>query len=210
MTHFLHHALFPHTLTASTLEVTDEQSIFLRDYMSKLNYKTNLSATSASHSLASEDMLILNRSELLFFKDMIMCEFNKFKNVVMRLDDTTFEMTTSWFTKTPKGYSSDFHTHNNSMFSGVYYFDDSSNLQFTDYSIRRFYLLPNEWNDFNCSNYSIQPKKNMIVFFDSRLYHRVTPNNDDMTRYSLAFNFIPTSNPLDGDSQICFKLDLDK
>ena len=60
MTHFLHHALFPHTLTASTLEVTDEQSIFLRDYMSKLNYKTNLSATSASHSLASVDMLILN------------------------------------------------------------------------------------------------------------------------------------------------------
>ena len=208
MTHFVLYTLFPQTLTASTLEVTNEQSIFLRDYMSKLDYEPNASGTMLA--LASEDRFILNNSELLFFKDMIMCEFNKFKNLIMRLDDTTFEMATSWFTKTPKGYSSDFHTHNNSMFSGVFYFDDSSDLQFQDYSTRRFYTLPNEWNDYNCDTYSIQPKKNMIVFFDSRLYHRVTPNNDDMTRYSLAFNFIPTSNPLDGDSQICFKLDLDK
>tara|TARA_Y100000361_G_C11035694_1_gene277189 strand:- start:58 stop:684 length:627 start_codon:yes stop_codon:yes gene_type:complete len=208
MTHFVLYTLFPQTLTASTLEVTNEQSIFLRDYMSKLDYEPNASGTMLA--LASEDRFILNNSELLFFKDMIMCEFNKFKNLIMRLDDTTFEMTTSWFTKTPKECSSDFHTHNNSMFSGVFYFDDSSDLQFQDYSTRRFYTLPNEWNDYNCDTYSIQPKKNMIVFFDSRLYHRVTPNNDDMTRYSLAFNFIPTSNPLDGDSQICFKLDLDK
>ena len=208
MSHFTNYPLFPQILTTSILEVTDEQSIFLRNYMNKIDYIGVKS--SPMHSFASNDRFVLNNSELLFFKDMIMHEFNNFKNSVMQLYDTTFEMTTSWFTKTPKGYSSDFHTHNNSMFSGVYYFDDSSNLQFTDYSIRRFYLLPNEWNDFNCSNYSIQPKKNMIVFFDSRLYHRVTPNNDDMTRYSLAFNFIPTSNPLDGDSQICFKLDLDK
>ena len=208
MTHFVLYTLFPQTLTASTLEVTNEQSIFLRDYMSKLDYEPNTFGTMLA--LASEDRFILNNSELLFFKDMIMCEFNKFKNLIMRLDDTTFEMTTSWFTKTPKECSSDFHTHNNSMFSGVFYFDDSSDLQFQDYSTRRFYTLPNEWNDYNCDTYSIQPKKNMIVFFDSRLYHRVTPNNDDMTRYSLAFNFIPTSNPLDGDSQICFKLDLDK
>ena len=208
MTHFVLYTLFPQTLTASTLEVTNEQSIFLRDYMSKLDYEPNASGTMLA--LASEDRFILNNSELLFFKDMIMCEFNKFKNSIMRLNDTIFEMTTSWFTKTPKECSSDFHTHNNSMFSGVFYFDDSSDLQFQDYSTRRFYTLPNEWNDYNCDTYSIQPKKNMIVFFDSRLYHRVTPNNDDMTRYSLAFNFIPTSNPLDGDSQICFKLDLDK
>ena len=33
--------------------------------------------------LASKDMFILNNSELLFFKDMIMREFNNFKNSIM-------------------------------------------------------------------------------------------------------------------------------
>ena len=208
MTHFVLYTLFPQTLTASTLEVTNEQSIFLRDYMSKLDYEPNASGTMLA--LASEDRFILNNSELLFFKDMIMCEFNKFKNLIMRLDDTTFEMTTSWFTKTPKECSSDFHTHNNSMFSGVFYFDDSSDLQFQDYSTRRFYTAPNEYNDYNCDLYTILPKKNMIIFFDSRLYHAITPNNSDMIRYSIAFNLIPTKGIHEGDSQICFKLDLDK
>ena len=208
MTHFTHYPLFPQTLTTSTLEVTDEQSNFLRDYMSKVDYMHNKFGPMLA--LASIDRFILNNNELLFFKDMIMHEFNNFKNSIMRLNDTTFEMTTSWFTKTPKGYFSDFHNHNNCMFSGVFYFDDSSQLQFQDYSTRRFYTTPNEYNIYNCDLYTILPKKNMIVFFDSRLFHAITPNNSDMMRYSLAFNFIPTRGLHEGDSQICFKLDLDK
>ena len=135
---------------------------------------------------------------------------NEFKNSIMRLNDTIFEMGTSWFTKTPKGFFSNFHSHNNCMFSGVFYFDDSSDLQFQDHSTKQFYVVPNKYNDFNCDAYTIIPKKNMIVFFDSRLFHAITPNNSDMMRYSLAFNFIPTRGLHEGDSQICFKLDLDK
>ena len=208
MTHFTHYPLFPQTLTTSTLEVTDEQSDFLRDYMSKVDYMTNRFGPMLAFS--SVDRFILNNSELLFFKDIIMREFNNFKNSIMRLNDTTFEMTTSWFTKTPTGHFSDFHCHNNCMFSGVFYFDDSSDLQFQDYSTRRFYTAPNEYNDYNCDLYTILPKKNMIIFFDSRLYHAVTPNNSDMIRYSIAFNLIPIKGIHEGDSQICFKLDLDK
>ena len=208
MSHFLHYPLFSQTLTTSMLEVTDEQSIFLKDYMSKLDYEPNTFGPLLT--LPSNDRFILNNRELLFFKDMIMCEFNEFKNSIMRLNDTIFEMGTSWFTKTPKGFFSNFHSHNNCMFSGVFYFDDSSDLQFQDFSTRQFYTVPNEWNIYNCDLYTIKPKKNMVVFFDSRLYHKITPNNFDDTRYSLAFNFIPTSGITGGDSQICFKLDLDK
>ena len=208
MSHFTHYPLFPQILTTSTLEVNDEQNNFLRDYVSKVDYTHN--EFRPMLPLASKDMFILNNGELLFFKDMIMREFNNFKNSIMRLNDTTFEMTTSWFTKTPKGCFSNFHNHSNSMFSGIFYFDDSSDLQFQDHSTKQFYVVPNKYNDFNCDAYTIIPKKNMIVFFDSRLFHAITPNNSDMMRYSLAFNFIPTRGLHEGDSQICFKLDLDK
>tara|TARA_Y100000114_G_C11717546_1_gene306768 strand:+ start:485 stop:1111 length:627 start_codon:yes stop_codon:yes gene_type:complete len=208
MSHFTNYPLFPQILTTSILEVTDEQSIFLRNYMNKIDYIGVKS--SPMHSFASNDRFVLNNSELLFFKDMIMHEFNNFKNSVMQLYDTTFEMTTSWFTKTPKGHSSEFHNHNNCMFSGVFYFDDSSNLVFQDFSVRSFFAHPNVYNDYNCDLYRISPEKNMITFFDSRLHHKISSNNSDMMRYSLAFNFIPIRGIHEGDSQLCFKLDLDK
>ena len=200
--------LFPKMLTTSILNLSDGQNISLKDYVSKTEC-TQSSDTSIPSCYGSKDKFILNDSRLKFFKNIIMHEFDEFKNSIMRLDDTTFEMTTSWMTKTPKGHFSTFHNHSNSMFSGVFYFDDSSDIEFIDLSTRQFYAVPNQYNDYNCDAYIIEPKKNMVIFFDSRLYHKVAPNNLDATRYSLAFNFIPTSGIGQGDSQICFKLGLD-
>ncbi len=202
MNHFTYYQLFPLMLTSSFLQMTDEQNMYVKDYLSGLE--------SEEAGFSSKNKFILNDKKLSFFRDIIMNEFNDFKNSIMQFNDTTFEMTTSWFTETPKEHFSDFHNHSNSMFSGVFYFDDSSDIEFRDFSTRQFYVVPNKYNDFNCDAYTIQPKKNMIIFFDSRLYHKVTVNNLDKTRYSLAFNVIPTSDINLGDSQICFKLDLDK
>ena len=175
MNHFTYYQLFPLMLTSSFLQMTDEQNMYVKDYLSGLE--------SEEAGFSSKNKFILNDKKLSFFRDIIMNEFNDFKNSIMQFNDTT-----SWFTETPKEHFSDFHNHSNSMFSGVFYFDDSSDIEFRDFSTRQFYVVPNKYNDFNCDAYTIQPKKNMIIFFDSRLYHKVTVNNLDKTRYSLAFN----------------------
>jgi len=41
------------------------------------------------------------------------------------------------------------------------------------------------------SNWKLNPKKNMLVFFPSYLYHKIEKNTSDEVRHSLAFNIMP-------------------
>ena len=129
-------------------------------------------------------------------KDTIIKYFNFYKNNFLRYESQEFEMTTSWGTKTsPNGFSQ-FHNHLNCVYSGVFYFDevDGGDLQFESYGIYPHQILlqpPSEWQIFNSRCWVIVPKRNMIVFFPSHLYHRVTENKSCKFRHSIAFNFFP-------------------
>jgi len=207
MSNLAYHQFFPQMVATSFLEITDEQHIFLRGYISASKIDQPHRQEDEHTGFASDNKYVLNDSELSFLKDIIMGKFNEFKNSIMRYDNTIFEMNTSWITKTPKGHYSNFHNHNNCMFSGVFYFDESSDLEFEDFSTRRFDVTPSEYNNFNSVSQAIQIKKNMVVFFDSRLWHKISLNESDETRYSLAFNIVPTGLIGYGDSQASFKLD---
>ena len=122
-----------------------------------------------------------------------------FKTVAQNLDyDNDFKITTSWFTAAESNQKSHQHSHKNSFYSGIYYFDKYTDncgilkiispvLQLSDFNI-----IPLHTTIKNCGNWEITPRHNLVVFFPSYLQHYIDNHNDDMTRYSLAFNIVPT------------------
>lgn len=136
-------------------------------------------------------------------KRIITNYFNNFVNEVFeyRVD---FEITTSWMTKLGKGERVHYHNHVNSMWSGVFYFDeytdDDCALQFTN-PIRDTIpvSVKSHKNNVFTNDCAITPEHNLLIFFPSLLYHHSQPNMTD-ERKSLAFNFMPNDLYGDGDS----------
>ena len=137
---------------------------------------------------------VLENEKLKFLKDLLLEEFYRFSFDVMKYSNE-FRITTSWFTKSEKGESSHFHNHNNCMYSGVFYLqaeENSGDIEFTTYDDSRWVLEKTELNDFNSVVWNWKPKSNLLLIFPSEIYHRISKNNADSTRYSLAFNLVPT------------------
>ena len=105
------------------------------------------------------------------------------------------KMTTSWLTAIEPDETPVMHRHTNSWFSGVYYFQDSpySGLEFKN-PIERDIDLVNYGSETmpgSLMNWTLQPKKNMLVIFPSYLHHRIMKNTFNEVRHSLAFNIMP-------------------
>ena len=135
---------------------------------------------------------------------LLLKKFDKVKQT-LKLNHE-FVITTSWFTKIENGGYSLPHSHKNSFYSGVYYFDDysdeSGGLELLNpLSVNVDFLLnPEEWNSYNYGGWIIEPKRNLLVFFPSHIRHTVKVHKDSTPRYSLAFNIVPTGMYGVGDS----------
>jgi uncharacterized protein (TIGR02466 family) len=173
----------------------------------------NLSDADDTQSVyASKNLHLLET--LPDIKKIILDYFYSFKNTVLKLDATNFEITTSWMTKTePNGFCQ-YHRHRNSYYSGVLYSSktnsiDSGNLMFTDDGIKQDSMLintPSEWNILNSNRIVIEPDANLMIFFPSALRHRISRYTGTENRYSLAFNLFPVGNLGKGDSSIKLEL----
>ena len=111
------------------------------------------------------------------------------------------KITTSWLTAIAPNATPTLHRHSNSWFSGVYYFQDSySGLEFKNPIERDIDLK----NGKLTSNWKLNPKKNMLVFFPSYLYHKIDKNTFDEVRHSLAFNIMPDGTTGKVDSEFVY------
>jgi uncharacterized protein (TIGR02466 family) len=147
-------------------------------------------------SYASTNRNVLNNKYLKKVKKKIEDEFYNFKNNYLKYNSTDFKITTSWLTKSEKGGSSHLHKHKNSIYSGVLYLqvdDISGDICFENQYTNSFYIIPTEDNIYNSNEYLIKPTNNMIIFFPSDIHHRILENKSDNTRYSIAFNLMPSS-----------------
>lgn len=123
--------------------------------------------------------------------------FYRFKNDVLKYNNYNFEITTSWGVKANKNSVSHFHSHKNSFFTGIYYFEDVNDggkLEFESVGSRpeNWMIGPaSEQNIYNSELFNITPKANCVVFFPSYLRHRIGSYFGESTRYSIAFNIIP-------------------
>lgn len=158
---------------------------------------------------ATRDMEILEKHQEL--KKVITEKFYNFKNDTLKVDNTNFKITTSWVTKTePNGFCQ-YHNHRNSYYSGILYCSptndvSSGNLLFSDSDHGLMINEPSEWNIFNSNVITIEPDTNLLIFFPSKLRHRITKYTGDENRYSLAFNFFPIGTFGNGDSTVNLNL----
>ena len=142
---------------------------------------------------ASKRVDVLNDKKFKALKKVLMNEFYLFTKEHMRYTNQ-FKITTSWFTKALKGQSSNFHNHNNSMYSAVLYLqtdENSGDIVFENFENKRFLLDVEEHNVLNSRRWNITPVNGMFLIFPSEVYHKIATNKSNKTRYSLAVNFIP-------------------
>ena len=175
----------------------------LMKYVNEESYSVEYNHSSR-RSQGSNDKRVLEKYSRI--KKLILKYFHKFSSEFLRYDGN-FNITTSWFTKSQKNSSSQFHLHKNSFYSGVLYFgeyDDNNGgqLQFNNPLIpfSDYRIIPKSYFIGNCGEYSISPAKNLLVLFPSYLSHRITHYKGNNIRYSLAFNISPIGKYGGGDS----------
>lgn len=166
---------------------------------------------------------ILDDLQLKNLKTKIQSHIDQFMYEVLDCDNKLcFEIQNSWVNLHIKNDFAGSHRHSNSIISGVYYpeVDDKSGAIIFQKD-KSYYNL---WTDtieigfnyqqhqnqdrlniFNADAWGIYPKTGDIVLFPSLLYHSVTENLSDLSRYSLAFNIFPKGQF--GDSINFLKID---
>ena len=143
---------------------------------------------------ASKRVDVLNDKKFKDLKKVLMNEFYLFTEEHMRYINE-FKITTSWFTKSIKGQSSNWHNHNNSMYSAVLYLQTDENsgaISFNKYENKRFDLEVQDFNILNSTEWKITPVNGLFLIFPSEIYHKAQENKSDIVRHSLALNFLPT------------------
>jgi len=147
-------------------------------------------------SLVGSNKSILENKNFRSLKIIIEKEFKKYVQNVLRYENK-FKITTSWVTKSKPNQESNYHNHNNCMFSGVLYLkadENSGGIDFLNFENNRFLLKAKDYNIFNGRNYTLDAKQGRILFFPSEMYHKILKNKSQEDRYSLAFNFMPIGN----------------
>lgn len=136
------------------------------------------------------DMNIINKPNFKKLKNIIDKVVVDVNSNVWKINKK-LNISTSWLTKTHKNGESALHNHLNSLYSGVFYFQDSSPITFTSFRSNTIYDPPYENNVYNSEKWTIHPKKNTLILFSSEVPHLIEKNKNEKLRYSLAFNLLP-------------------
>jgi len=201
MTHLVHN-LFSKVFYQSSLNYDNKQLDTWINHLEKEYtpsaygyYVDEMEDNEDDYSKASLRKTILEDEIFKDLKSNIMKEFNFFKNHYLRYVNNDFVLTRSWVSKVEKGQTSFYHNHNNCMFSGLYYLrtdGESGYINFENFNDKRFYLKPDVYNEHNANDFTFSTHNNLLLFFPSECHHRILKHNSDITRYSIAFNFMPT------------------
>tara|TARA_B110000503_G_C7167937_1_gene422796 strand:+ start:1723 stop:2355 length:633 start_codon:yes stop_codon:yes gene_type:complete len=201
--------IFPSVISAN--KVSEDLSVLWKTVDSLEFFSSNVDDTYLLYT--SSNMKILDSVQDI--KEILLNYFYEFKDTVLNLSTTDFDITTSWITKTEPGGFCQYHCHRNSYYSGVLYQDKtnslgSGELLFTDVGIKNETILindPTEWNLLNSRRIIIEPEENLLVFFPSTLRHRISKYTGTDTRYSLAFNLFPIGKLGSGDSTLNMRIE---
>jgi len=130
------------------------------------------------------------------------------KEVLKMNQDTTMSCCGAWVNKHDKGDFAQYHYHSNSMISGILYLDvpeQSGGLEFLPH-INMFghFFKPNfvEENGLNSYVEKIDVENNMLLLFPSTVQHSVPFSRSEESRYTLAFDYIPTGRIITGENEI--------
>jgi uncharacterized protein (TIGR02466 family) len=193
--------LFPIPLYQCNIDRSQEDLDFIRSQI--------FSRMPAENGSYTENKRILDSAELSDLRGKIQVHIDHFLHQILDCDDRlNFEIQNSWANRHDKDDFAGSHRHSNSIISGIYYpevYDQSGAIVFqkdksyynlwTDTVEIGFnyqkYSNQDRLNVFNADAWGIYPQVGDLLLFPSLLYHSVTENLSDNTRYSLAFNVFP-------------------
>ena len=183
--------LFPTPLIKVKVEENTEQLKFINDY-------TTSSVDKNGQTLGN--MRVLEQHPNI--RDLLLSKFNHVAEEYLKYKRRKYIITTSWITQTKIGSRSQLHSHRNSFWSGVYYFQDeyemgSAKLSFSNPNEHRADVFFDEsdieqYTKSNSNAWIITPKSKMLLLFPSYLEHEILIHNVNTERLSLAFNIMPT------------------
>tara|TARA_X000000368_G_scaffold404214_1_gene380010 strand:- start:568 stop:1149 length:582 start_codon:yes stop_codon:yes gene_type:complete len=155
---------------------------------------------SEEHSIVLKELRSSETKMILQTKDNLHTKLPLFKKKIFETTEkvcrefkflyNTLEITGMWANKLKKGDSHPPHTHSNNVFSGVYFLEQGSPIQFFDPRPQASVLHPNlEYTTFdNSSMMQFNSQKGIGLIFPSWLQHWVPTTNKD--RISISWNII--------------------
>jgi uncharacterized protein (TIGR02466 family) len=185
--------LFSTPISMFDLNINDKKQNIIESLLKNIKYRS-LEDSSAS---ISEDVHLFEKyPKLKFLKQEILNCILFFNEEIMQYKKTNFKLTTSWASRCLKNQESSSHKHCNSMYSAVYYNknnEEASNIVFNNdnWNKHNYELEVTKYNEYNSSKWYIPPKDKSLIIFPSFLYHKISKNLSNVSRYSIACNFIP-------------------
>ena len=174
----------------------------------KKDYRFANNPTQKGHGTYHDDQyrILENHLEL---KNLLEFKFDRFFENLYGVDCKN-KITTSWMTRLERGEEIPRHNHRNCQWSGVLYYgeydDNSCPLMFENPLPALFCFDHKADNDCPAhSDVAIPPNTGYAVFFPAYLPHYSRPHNTDIPRQSLAFNFVPTTHMVSGDSSLNYE-----
>tara|TARA_B100000035_G_C20794204_1_gene462540 strand:- start:48 stop:668 length:621 start_codon:yes stop_codon:yes gene_type:complete len=199
------HQLFPKIIARTKLGLSQEQEINLVDIYNKTEFvKTKPNIKNEVSMSSSLDVI----SDIQFLKEKILKVFNSYKNNFLKLNNTDFKITSSWFTKSKANQNNNFHKHSNNDFSMVYYFNNYGDVRLTFEDFNPGHnreLIPTEELDHNVVSKTFELKNDELIIFPSELYHKIESFEGHDIRKSLALNLTAIGEFGFGDSKINVK-----
>ena len=156
--------------------------------------------SSEEHGIVLKELRSSETKMILQTKDNLHTKLPLFKKKVFETTEkvcrefkflyNTLEITGMWANKLKKGDSHPPHTHSNNVFSGVYFLEQGSPIQFFDPRPQASVLHPNlEYTTFdNSSMMQFDSQKGIGLIFPSWLQHWVPTTQKD--RISISWNII--------------------
>ena len=199
------HQLFPKIIARTQLNLSYEHYKKLMDIYKNTDFVTTKPDVKNEVSMSSSlDVL----SNIEFLKDKILDVFETYKNNFLKLNNTNFKITTSWFTQSKETQTNSFHKHSNNDFSIVYYFGNLNNVKITFEDFNPGHnreLVPTEEFDYNVVSKTFEMKNNDLIIFPSEVYHKIESFKGYDIRKSLALNLTAINEFGFGDSKINVK-----
>lgn len=183
--------LYPTPLYQGQMNIDDKDKDFIikQEYM---RMPTDNGSFSVNHHL-------LDLNELSQMRKDIITHMNVFtRNYLTVPDKFNFYMQNSWAVKHERKDWAQGHVHSNSLLSGVLYLqtdETSGDICFhkptglTNIFPECVNLPFEQQTPHNSEEWCIRPRPGDILIFPAHLYHSVRPNNSNMDRYVIAFNF---------------------
>ena len=153
----------------------------------KLSYFKENNAVTISQQILNEGIFGKITKQILNYSKVFIEEF-------MSQICEEVQLASSWgYVTTSNNESDNFHLHQNSYVSGVYYLTNGSPLIFQDPNIKYSYYgfynrninIPDPYQS------SVPIEKDLLILFPSYLPHSVGVFEDSKPRVSIAFNIIP-------------------